>query len=327
MSKKAIGPEWMDKEHSNWGRWGENDEKGVLNEVTPELIGKAFSRIRQNKVYDLEAVRFKGMDVWPGHSGWDILPYASPHGRQNMAKHSAYAPAYNWYAPGGWLDSATNVYNVGLNSETIIGPLHVGTHIDSFSHLTAGKDNHWYNGYNSTEHWGDFGPLKADASCIPPIILPGVLLDIPGSKGLPHLNPNEPISPQDIDHCCQWAGIDIEKGDCVLIHTGMEWPAMTQCPNAGPTLETLMYLVEDKGAFLIGDDQTAFENFTAEGSSYPGHAHPGHHYLLIQRGVHIMEMVMTNEMVRDKTYRFCFITLPTRIKGATGMMIRPIAVV
>ncbi|MDR1686671.1 MAG: cyclase family protein [Desulfovibrio sp.] len=326
-TKKILGPEWMEKEHSNWGRWGKDDQVGMLNEVTPELIGKAFSFIKKNKVYDLEAPRFKGMDVWPGHSGWDILPYASPHGRQNMIK-SDYAPAYNWYGKGGWLDrEGNNKYNTGLNSETIIGPLHVGTHIDSFSHITGGEDNHWYNGYNCAEHWGDYGPLKADASNIPPIILPGVLLDFPGWAGVEHLEPHRPITPDDVDACCRWANVGIERGDCVLMRTGMVWPAMNQCPNCGPTLETVAYLVEEKGAFLLGDDQTAFENFTPEGSSFPGHAHPCHHYLLVQQGVHIMEMVMTNELARDKCSRFCFITLPTRIRGATGMMIRPVAIV
>jgi kynurenine formamidase len=321
-------PAWMDKDRGNWGRWGKDDQVGMLNEVTPGLIGKAFSLIRKNKVYDLEAPRFKGMDVWAGHSGWDILPYASPQGRQNM-KNSGYASAYDWYGTGGWLDNAEgqNRYNTGINSETIIGPLHVGTHIDSLAHITGGEDNHWYNGFNAGRDWGDYGPLKADASNIPPIILPGILLDLPGCQGVPHLAPRQPVNPEDIDACCRWAGISIERGDCVLLRTGMEWPAMDQCPNSGPTLAALQYLVEEKGAFLIGDDQTAFENFPVQGSSFPGHAHPGHHYLLIQQGVHIMEMVMTGELARDKAWRFCFITLPARIRGATGMMIRPIAVV
>ena len=49
--------------------------------------------------------------------------------------------------------------------------------------------------------------------------------------------------------------------------------------------------------------------------------------LLIQQGIHIMEMVMTNDLAKDKAYEFCFITLPNKIKGATGSMIRPIAVI
>lgn len=317
---------WLRKENSNWGKWGKDDEKGLLNEMSPALVAKALSLVKNNKVYDLEAPRFKGMSVWPGHPGWDIVPYASPHGRQNMAKHGQYGQAYNWNGVGGWLDPAINKYHSGLNSEMLIGSMHVGTHIDSLSHFTAGEDNHWYNGFNTAEHWGDYGPLKADASNIPPIVLPGVLLDIPGYKGVPHLQPEEPVTVEDIKGCAAWAGVSLEKGDCVLIRTGMIWPEMDTAPNAGPTLDTVRYLVEECGAFLLGNDQVAFENFPGGASSFPGHVHPVHEYLLVQKGVHIMEMVMTGELARDKVYRFCFITLPASIRGATGMMIRPIAI-
>lgn len=323
----AADTSWMDKEHSNWGRWGKEDQKGMLNEVSPAMIGRGISLIRRNKIYDLETPRFKGMPMWPGHPAWDIVPYASPHGRQNMGKHSQYDPAYNWNGPGGWLDPKVNKYNTGLNSELLIGCMHAGTHIDSLAHFTGGADNHWYNGYTAAEHWGDHGPLKADAANIPPIILRGVLLDFPGLKQVPHLQPGEPITRQDIDACLAWEGIAIERGDCVLIRTGMTWPAMNEAPNAGPTLDATRYLVEEKQAFVLGDDQPAFENFTADGSSFPGHAHPVHEYLLTQQGVHIMEMVMTNELAADKVYEFCFICLPCAVRGATGMMIRPVAVV
>lgn len=34
-----------------------------------------------------------------------------------------------------------------------------------------------------------------------------------------------------------------------------------------------------------------------------------------------------NELAKDKCYEFCFICLPSKIKCATGMYIRPIAIV
>ncbi len=323
----AMDESWMSQENSNWGKWGAADQVGVLNEMTPEMILKAVSLIKTGKVYDLETLRFKGMPVWPGHSGWDLLPYASPHGRQTMVAEEIYGPSYSFYAKGGWLDSEINKYNVGLNSEIIIGPLHVGTHIDSFSHLTTGKDNHWYNGFNEAKDWSDYGPLKADASNIPPIILRGVLLDIPGYKKVEHLEPGYGITIEDVKQCAAWEGVEIRKGDAVLIRTGEKWPEMNVAGGAGPTLETAMYLVDDKGIFLIGDDQSAFENFPKDAiSSFPGHVHPVHQYLLIQKGVHLMEMVQMDELAKDKVYEFCFVVLPNKIKGATGMMIRPIAI-
>lgn len=316
---------WLEK--NNWEKWGRQDEVGVLNGLTSKSVLEAIKLVKEGKVYDLETVRFKGMPVWPGHAGWDLLVYASPSGRQNMYE-SEIDPSYNWYAKGGWCDKEINKFDVGLNTEVIMGPLHVGTHIDAFCHLTVGKDNHWYNGFNDKEHSSNFGPMKADASSIPPMIMRGVLLDMPGYKGVAHLKPGEAITPEDIIGCVKWEGVEIKEGDAVLINTGERWPEMDLAPGAGVTIEAARYLVEEKKVYLIGDDQSAFENFPEnEISSFPGHIHPVHHYLLIQMGVHIMEMVQVKELARDKVYEFCFMGFPNKIKFTTGMMIRPIAVI
>ena len=37
----------------NWGRWGEEDKRGMLNVITPDMIVKAASLIKQGKVYPL----------------------------------------------------------------------------------------------------------------------------------------------------------------------------------------------------------------------------------------------------------------------------------
>ena len=39
------------KELSNWGRWGENDQFGTLNNVTPEDIVNAGKLIKKGKVF------------------------------------------------------------------------------------------------------------------------------------------------------------------------------------------------------------------------------------------------------------------------------------
>ena len=184
-----------------WGKWGEDDEVGALNDVTPADVVKAASLIRTGKVYDLETVRFKGMPVWDGHIGFELLTYGSPMGRRNMSKNSDYSPAFAWHKDGGWVASANDDYQIDANTEVMIAPMHMGTHIDGFCHITVGEDAHWYNGYNVSEYWGDFGPLKTDATTIPPIILRGVLLDIAGYKGLDHVDPNYGITPEDIGGC------------------------------------------------------------------------------------------------------------------------------
>lgn len=309
-----------------WGKWGKDDEVGALNEVSAVDILTAASLIKEGKVYDLETVRFKGMPTWPGHCGFELLAYGSPRGRRNMI-HSNYGPAYNWTAKGGWLDNSINEYHVAANTEIMIAPLHMGTHIDGFCHITAGEDAHWYNGFSEAKDWSDFGPLKTDASTIPPIVSRGVLLDIAGFKGVEHLNPGEGITIQDIIGCAEWEQVELKKNDTVLLRTGERWPEMDLCPNAGITIEAARYLIEEKGAVLLGDDQVAFEQFPeGETSSFPGHVHPVHHYCLIQQGVHFIELVQLDELAKDKAYEFCFIVASSKIKGATGMFIRPLAI-
>ena len=37
----------------NWGRWGNDDERGALNLLTPEVVSAAAASIRTGKVYSL----------------------------------------------------------------------------------------------------------------------------------------------------------------------------------------------------------------------------------------------------------------------------------
>ena len=61
-----------------WGRWGEDDEVGALNEVSAADVLGAVALIKEGRIYDLETERFKGMPVWDGHCGFEMLTYASP---------------------------------------------------------------------------------------------------------------------------------------------------------------------------------------------------------------------------------------------------------
>jgi len=326
MFEKYYDDSWLTT--NRWGQWGENDEKGAMNEMTPELVMKALSLIKKGKVYDLETERFKGMPIWAGHCGFDIMAYASPSGRRNMI-NSNYDPSFNWTAPGGMLDpNGTDHYEMGLNTEIVVAPLHLGTHIDAFCHWTTGDNDHWYNGFTADKYCTNFGPVRADASKIPPIVLRGVLLDIAGYKGLDHLPDNYIITAEDCDGCAKWEGVELKPGDAVLLRTGQKWPACDTAVSAGLSVNCARYLVEGHGALLVADDQASIEGFNADGSSsWPNHPQPVHHYLLIQQAVHILEFAQLDELAADKVYEFCFVCTPSKIRSSTGMFVRPIAIV
>jgi kynurenine formamidase len=51
-----------------------------------------------------------------------------------------------------------------------------------------------------------------------------------------------------------------------------------------------------------------------------------HHILFRKEGVTMIENMVFDELARDQVYEFLFLALTERIKGATGSMVRPIAV-
>ena len=89
------------------------------------------------------------------------------------------------------------------------------------------------------------------------------------------------------------------------------------------TLEVARFLA-NCGAVIVGADTESLEVVP---SVEDGNPHPVHIELLNNRAIHIMEMVYLEELSRDKVYEFLFLMSPLKIRGATGSMIRPLAVV
>jgi kynurenine formamidase len=50
-----------------------------------------------------------------------------------------------------------------------------------------------------------------------------------------------------------------------------------------------------------------------------------HIHLLVQSGIHIIEVLNLEELARDKIYEFVFVAAPMNIRGATGAPVRPLA--
>ena len=48
--------------------------------------------------------------------------------------------------------------------------------------------------------------------------------------------------------------------------------------------------------------------------------------LLVERGVHIIELLYLEDLARDDRHEFLFVCLPLRIRGATASMVRPVAI-
>lgn len=273
-----------------------------------------LARPAQGVLYDLDPGRFPGMPIWAGHPPFQVITYRTPAGIRNQADQD-------------WLRSDVNEAKVGLISEMVMSTQHSGAHMDALGHITIGEDGHWSGG-NESEHIGDFGVLKGDGSELPMVITRGVMVDVAKHLGKDRLDKGYPISAEDFDGACDASGIQLKSGDAVLVRTGQMsvWPnkeKMAETAGAGIT-KPVADLCAEAGVVVVGADTEACEVMP---SVLPGHPHPVHERLLIDAGIHILENIYLEELSRDDINEFLFLALPAKITGATGGMLRPVAII
>jgi kynurenine formamidase len=305
-----------------WGPWGKGDEVGALNAMTPETIKAALGLVKQGKVYDLgvpyDAASFK----WPGHSPASIMTFRGPEG----VKRQGDFPGAN--------DPKLNPAKIAWHSCALFISDNVGTQLDGLGHITTGDDNHWYNGFTEAKWGGNFGIRKCDVPTIPPVITRGVLLDVAGLRNVDALPSHYRITTADLQACLEKQKTTLRPGDTVLVRTGVlrywgkngsDHDKLRQHDSAGIDLGAAKWLVEQKGAIILGADTSGLE--WAPGPKEPQTFIPVHRYLLVEQGVHIGEFHNLEELARDRVYEFCYVCLTNKIRGTTaGFTLRPVAI-
>lgn len=311
--KPGVGWGWV---------WGKEDTVGALNEMTDASRLAALKLAKTGAVYDLGVNYDRNSFKWPGHSPGEVMTFRSPEG---VKRQGDFPPAKTGTA---WHSCALFVSD------------NVATQIDSLAHAVEGADNHWYNGFTEADWGGDWGPRKADASGIPPIIARGVLIDVAGAKGVEVLPPHDGITVEDLTLALEKQRTILQPGDVVLIRTGAiqfwddpdQREKLAAHDSAGLLLEAAKWLVEENGAMLIGSDTSGLEYWPTEDAAEAHQAKHGsfmpvHNYLLIQQGVHIGEFHNLEALAADQTYEFTYICTTNHLRGTTaGFALRPIAI-
>jgi kynurenine formamidase len=282
--------------------------------IGPSEVLEALGTVRSGTVYDLDAGRFVGMPQWDGHPTFTITPYRTPRGIKRSQDLDLFRADHN----GAGLSMAT---------ELLISGMHTGTHLDALCHITDSDDT-WFGGYDAEEYSTDFGPIRADAASIPPIIVRGILLDAATHLGVPYLEAGQGLSRAELVGIAEAQGTAIPPGACVLIRTGLMsvWPEadrVASLDGAGPDLDAARWLIDDLGCVVMGSDTSTVEQVP---SADPTNPHPVHEYALRRRGVHLLENAFLEDLARDGVHEFTLVCLPLKIAGATGSMVRPIAI-
>jgi kynurenine formamidase len=257
------------------------------------------------RVVDLGRPLTVGMPQSPNHPAyWHALPRR--HG--DMVR-----------ADGG--SAANDIISMGT---------HVGTHVDALSHVS--QDGLLYGGIGADEAVQGGRFVQLGAHTIEPMLRRGVLLDVPGTLGVPRLEPGQEITVADLEATVERQRTVIEPGDVVLVRSG--WGQhfdngdkqlfMGQESGVPGVSEAGATWLADHDIHAAGADTIAFERLA------PGAGHgllPAHRVLLVERGVYIIETMNLEELARDGIHEFLFILSPLPLFGATGSPARPLAVV
>jgi kynurenine formamidase len=266
------------------------------------------------RVFSLDSGWWHAMPLHHAHPPIQILTYRTPHGvRVQRDRPDLHAPA--------------NSVGVGFTSEIVMTSSHAGTHIDALCHITCGAADEWFGGGNARDGIGDFGALSNDAARLPPIVARGVLLDVPAMLGAEHCAPHYRIGADELAATTRQQNTELRAGDVVLIRTGQMryWPdeeAMRVADGSGLSLEGARWLAE-RQPIAVGADNAQVE---CAPSGIDGNPLPVHVLLIRDLGIPILEWIDCEELAAAAVHEFLFIWLPLTIAGATGSLVRPIAI-
>jgi kynurenine formamidase len=169
---------------------------------------------------------------------------------------------------------------------------------------------------------------------IPPIITRGVMIDVAALRKVDALPSHYKITASDLEGALAQQKTTLRPGDTVLIRTGSlrywgengaDHKKLAEHDSAGIDLTAAKWLVEQKGAILIGSDTSGLEHLP--GPKDKGGFLPVHRYLLVEQGVHIGEFHFLEQLAKEKVYEFCYVCMTNKIRGTTaGFALRPIAI-
>ena len=291
--------------------WGPDDEIGRINWVTPKTNAAIIAQLDGRHVFDLSVTYFMNMPAWTafGDPPYQIWMTHTPEG---TVVDNASGAGHETHQKWSYCGDAVSLYT------------HLGTHIDTLNHM--GYYGLMWNGMDIHKDLGSRCWTKGGADLYPPMFSRGVLLDIAGLHGVDRLPDDFQIGPDDLRKAAREHGVELRRGDVITIRTGrmQAWPSLDylDVPMPGITLAGARYLCEETGAMCIGSDTAALEAFP---STEPGYS-PVHCYMFATTGTPIIEVLQLEELAAEKQYEFAFLGFPIRFAGATGALMRPVAV-
>ena len=223
-------------EVSNWGRWGEDDEAGTLNYLTPAKIASGARLVRAGKTVSCA----RNFPVQPGPE--------NP------------TPALHHMVIGGDDPCAHGVPGLECSLDFIGIAYHglASTHIDALCHVFV--EGKMYNNVDAREVRSTGARRNSIMCARDGITGRGVLLDIPRFRRAPFVRLDEPVTREELAAAARLQNVEVQDGDILLVHVGRDAHRAHLPPQGGgyPSLaglrpDCIPWLYERKIAVLGGD--------------------------------------------------------------------------
>lgn len=297
---------------NNWGRWGEDDQRGTLNLITPEAVRAAAQRRVTGKVYSL-AIQLTQASVPAVHD----RPAPERYTLTTMADIGRVPPFFD-IGEG-----------VGANEDVLVMPSHIGTHMDALSHVTS--ESKIFNGFDAASFTPRGGAAKCGVENTGSFAGPAKLLDVAGyvtqHVSADGLQPGQIIDAALLEACRAEQGTTIEPGDMLLIRTGWIEHRNSHLPpekawlQAGLGLDAVTF-IRDHSISVVGTDNSAVESIPFDQNRFLC----VHIELLQQLGVTLIEHLWLADLAADSCYDVLLAVGALLVTGASGSPVNPIAI-
>ena len=330
---------------STWGEWGENDQLGRMNMVTPEKRLEAVTEVKEGLCFCLSMPLDLpgGNSVNPKRLPPKLGPVFHPPGSDSYY----YNMDWSLYQDGNMDVSSDECFT--MHSQ-------YSTQWDSFAHVGSlfdadgdGKPERvYYNGFKPGEDIK--GPedrdgmgarkLGVENMAVTGMQGRGVMVDLYRHFGDERVSVNYEM----LNNIFQKDGIKVEEGDFCLFHTGWDdmilsmggEPDAAKLHASGAVLdgydERLLKWVTDSGVVALISDNMAVESSSGYGNTQGGCSRlPLHRHCLFRLGVHLGEIWYLSELasaLHDRgRSRFLLTAPPLRLPGAVGSPTTPVATI
>jgi kynurenine formamidase len=289
---------------SNWGRWGQDDQRGTLNLITPERVAAATALVRRGRSVSLSNLLSKVADI--------DNPKPMLHYMSRLTLGMAGEPKMN---------------------EDFIGLDYHGklvTHVDALCHCSY--RGRLYNDVESLEAVTGFGARFGAVTAFEDgIVGRGVLLDMPRHLAVEWVEPGTGLVPAQLEAAAADAGVDVGEGDVLLVRTGHAVRRSKVGPwnpdevSAGIDLSCLPWM-HSRGVAVLGSDADT----DARPSPVADVHTPAHALALAAMGMPLLDNMnldgLAVECAEEERWEFLFVTAPLRLPGGTGSPINPLAI-